>query len=671
MTFPWRRSPWIGPSRFSTRYGCFRRRGADRTVGNRYEQTGREICPLEEIRAADAKDAATLTEILGLDTLSVPDKRRRLVRELTPRLTDAYLFVHRDMLNRIFRAALGRSRVGRDIDDEARVVPSHGQLKGQMISWHKQQKTSCGLPTRVSRPKRRMSWSLEHVARLLGSPIYLGTSSRSQRSRKATANKRLIIRDAMYWVPLFMITMGVRPEEILQAAVRDVIRRDGIFCLLLGFEDNSVLKNEQSRRVLPIPQSLLDLGFREWVVEKLKAGDEWLFPEIQPDKSHGRRSQIFGDRLRTILKGLKLHCEREDIYAMRRTLSSKLMHLGIDTGTRQTILGHLEGTTIDRHYSDNGLLELKDILDAVDYGMKVGRDRRFAFPVITGNSNSVLRALDVNLDLTDQGQVSAVQLRDPDTDEIVFEATVSGRRAPTGKGWSDCENLDAKVVATRLSSLGQEYALTLPASEEATAALEHLLILVDERPLNASGTQRMQSDMDDRPDIVSRSDTAPCKPPATVDQRSGRISRGDTVVCVFPSHRSATGTSTPRPGLVVETRNMGGRTYLDIAWGGPLRPSGPASHELALSQQSEITDARLDLPTRFDMRRRVLVPEDDTSLVHGRLGRIGSSVSARLRDCLLQAGDVCPAPIREAQRPARPLTIERRRTKSVRPSSAR
>ena len=113
----------------------------------------------------------------------------------------------------------------------------------------------------MSRPKRRMSWSLEHVSQLLRSPIYFGTSSLKQRSRKATARKKIIIRDAIYWVPLIMITMGVRPEEIF---------------------------------------------------------------------------------------------------------------------------GHLEGTTVDKHYSDHDLMELKDILDSLDYGIEVGRDRQFGFPIITG-----------------------------------------------------------------------------------------------------------------------------------------------------------------------------------------------------------------------------------------------------------------------------------------------
>ncbi|WP_168199133.1 tyrosine-type recombinase/integrase [Pseudorhodobacter turbinis] len=334
QSFEFLHMAWMLPKGWGKAHGC-----------NRHGQLGIELCALDEIQEADVIDAKLVAEIMGLDTMSIPDKRRRLVQELKPRLTDGYLFVQRDMFNRILRAALGKKRVGRDIDDEDRVVPSHAQLNNRMRAWHKAQKSPCGLPMRVSRPKRRMSWSLEHVSRLLRSPIYFGTSSQTQRSRKATAQKRYIIRDAIYWVPLIMITMGVRPEEILQAAVKDISRRDSILCIYVGNEEDAHLKSEQSRRILPIPQILLDLGFREWVVAKLKAGETWLFPEIQPDQVRGRR-------LRNLLKTLKLNSDREDIYAMRRTLSSKLMQLGIDTGTRQKILGHLEGTTVDRHYSD-------------------------------------------------------------------------------------------------------------------------------------------------------------------------------------------------------------------------------------------------------------------------------------------------------------------------------
>ncbi|WP_273249513.1 tyrosine-type recombinase/integrase [Sediminimonas qiaohouensis] len=636
---------------------------------NRHGQAGRELCPLEEIREADAKDAELVEEIMSLDTLSIPDKRRRLVQELTPRLTDGYLFVQRDMLNRIFRAALGKKRVGRDVDDEDRVVPSHSQLKNRLRAWHKSQKTSCKLPTRVSRPKRRMSWSLEHVSRLLRSPIYLGTSSPKQRSRKATARKRYIIRDAIYWVPLIMITMGVRPEEILQAAVQDVVRRDGILCFLVGDEEDAVLKNQQSRRVLPIPQILLDLGFRQWIVAKRKSGETWLFPEIQPDKSHGRRSQTFGDRLRNLLKTLKLQDAREDIYAMRRTLSSKLMGLGIDTGTRQRILGHLEGTTIDRHYSDHGLLELKDLLDAVNYGIEVGSDRRFGFPIIVGNRTALQTALDVDVALTDRQEVSAVQLRDAETDEIVFEASISGRKAPSGYPWNGCRQLEEIDVAARIISLSRQYSLTMPASEEATAALEHLLILVDDKPFYIPAANRGVAT-----EVKNTGDApAAAAEPDIQDQdcRPVNLVAGDLVVCALPNLRVDGTKPTARPGLVVATRSLGSRRFLDIAWGSPLESFGPAPHELAISRSVEMAEAKLDIPTKFNLRRRFLVPEEDTARLHRRLGRIGNNAQLRIQEGLSCAGDISPEPVYENLRPAQPLTVERRRIKGVRPVKSR
>lgn len=634
---------------------------------NRYGQSGKDLCPLDEIRQADAQDAKLIAEISSCNAMSLPDKRRRLVQELTPRLTDGYLFVQRDMFNRIIRAALGKKAVGRDLDDEDRIVPSHAQLKSRMRAWHKTQKTPGGLPTRVSRPKRRMSWSLERLSQLLRSPIYLGTSTPTQRGRKATARKRFIIRDAIYWVPLFMITMGVRPEEILQAAVPDVLRRDGILCLFLGGEEDAMLKSEQSRRVLPIPQILLDLGFREWIVERKKAGETWLFPEIQPDKNHGRRSQIFGDRLRNLLKTLKLQSDREDIYAMRRTLSSKLLQIGIETGTRQKILGHLEGSTVDRHYSDHGLLELKDILDSLDYGIIVGGDRRFNFPIITGSSTPLFTTLDLEVALSDQREVTAVSLRDAETDEIVFESRISGQNAPSAAQWCECPSLDAVDVAKQIQSLTQQYSLTLPASEEATAALEHLLILADDKPLHNSGCR----DGVDRRNDKSPFELGPHREVETLtgkdELRTAALRQGDVVLCAFPTRSANANAPSPRPGLIIDTRTLAGQTYLDVAWGGPMEDSGVAPHELALSCPNEMLEAKVDTATRFNTRRRVLVPKNSKCYLHARLGHLSGGGVARLRECLIHAGDVSPEPIQEAGRPiVRPLTIERHRTKSVR-----
>lgn len=212
---------------------------------NRYTKTGRDIAPREERRRADAKDATAIAALLADVGLTRPDRRRKLAEQLAPRLVDGYVIVLRDMFQRIVATALGRKRVGRDIDDDERIVPSHRQLRAEIAKWHKDARTPCGLPTRISKPKRRRSWSLEHLAKLLTSPIYQGSTPK-QRGRRATGKRGVIIRDALYWVPLMMLSTGARPEEILQQPLSSAIRRNRVFCLTIDDACRSESKTSPS-----------------------------------------------------------------------------------------------------------------------------------------------------------------------------------------------------------------------------------------------------------------------------------------------------------------------------------------------------------------------------------------------------------------------------------------
>ena len=441
---------------------------------NRFNGIDRSPPPSEERRGADAADKKLVAVVLADQSLTQPDRRQKLVAGLTPRLTESYTIVLRDMFRRIIVAALGNQRVGRDIDEDDRIIPSHRQLKGLMAKWKRMARTECGLPTRISKPKVRRSWSLERIARLLTSPIYQGSTGR-QRSRRATSDKGVLIRDALYWVPLMMLHMGAGPEEILQLALSNVILRNRVFCIVI--EGN--LKNEQSQRILPIPQILLDLGFIEWVRQRRRAGQVWLFPEIPEDKMHGKKSQIFGDRLRTVLKTLDIASEHEDIYALRRTLSSRLLHAGVDTGIRQRILGHLEGTTVDAHYSDDGLADLKAHLDLVDYGIEIAKRSALGCPIISGCRISLLPQVFVDVDLETNGAIAAIGVYDAATEEALMEVRIEGTKLPASKPRSSAKRLDKEQAADCLLEISTSYEILMPGSEEATQALEHLLIFAE------------------------------------------------------------------------------------------------------------------------------------------------------------------------------------------------
>ena len=615
---------------------------------NRFNSVGVDLDPVQEQKEADRRDAALVAAILADDTLSRPDRRQQLVEGLTPRLTDGYLMVQRDMLNRIFRAALGTAATGRDLDDADRAIPSHKQIKSRMHAWRKALTTPCGLPMRVSRPKQRRVWSLEHVRGLLLSPIYRGTASKTQRWRRPNAKKRYIQRDAIYWVPLFMITMGVRPEEILQLKLRNVRVRDGQLCVFLGEDGDDLLKSAQSRRIIPVAQMLLDLGFKEWVRAKIAAKQVWAFPEVEPDASHDRRSQIFGDRLRTLLKNLKLHCNDEDIYAMRRTLSSKLLNLGVDRGVRQRVLGHLEGTTIDRHYSEDGLTELKALLDAVDYNIVIGDEPGLAFPTIVGASSHILPAAEVTAALGDDSELTAVRVMEPDTERCLVEAHIEGRPVPKGKEWADVPSLPAQSVAEALNSLFTTHNLAMPDFDERLAAVEHLLILAGPR----KATPHSFSETLDPPTSAEEKREASVADEDGWNERSDAWSQevaagaGQVLVCVFPDLRNPRSGGSLRPGIVVNVRELSGKRYFDVAYGAPAEGVS-REHELDVASTTEIEAAKLKVATRFNLRRRVLIAEDNGQHLKGHLGKLPLGASTRLHETLGRAGDVSPTPVTE------------------------
>ena len=638
---------------------------------NRFERIGKGCDPRQIKKEADEQDEALVAETVADQTLSAAERRLRLVQELRPRLTDGYLFVQRDMFNRIVRAALGGAVAGRDVDDENRVVPSHKQLRGKLNKWHKEAKTECGLPKRISRPKRRRSWAIEHLVRLFLSPIYTGTSSPKQRWRKATSQRRKVIRDAFYWVPLFMVCLGVRPEEILQLKLGNVRFRDRVLCIFLGDDLDEDLKSDQSRRVLPVPQLILDLGFREWVVAKITAKETWAFPEIEPSQADGRRSHNFGKRMRTLLGHLELRFNDEDIYAMRRTLSSKLLALKVDTGIRQRILGHLEGTTVDRHYSDDGLQDLKGILDGVDYGLTVGRARPFGFPIILGCSTPVLPSSDVFVSLAAEGEVSALRLCDPETDETVFGARLEAKPIPRDEEAKQLPIMSAREIATQVLALQMEYSFSLPTCETSTSGFAHLLIHGDLPPAKAPEDHREEAAEADteRTEAEPTTDHRPSKASVETDEPTGPegdLHVGDTAICVFPLKRRSKENGKPRPGLVVATRTLGQRRYLDIAQSSPVEGNRPAPHELFLTSSGELDAAMLQCPTSFDLKRRILVAEEDVSRVHRGLGSLTGCARARLGESMVFVGDVPPHPVSEQSSARATVQVERRARKIVR-----
>lgn len=137
----------------------------------------------DEIDKADGEDEAVMQEIRGLNHLSNTEKRALLADRLKPRLTLTTIHRNRDGLNRIFKAAAALGL------KNAPTALSYKEITRHIAA----QAPDDPLYVRVTKPKLRMPWTEERLARFLTGPIFTGCFSASRRSRPGT----VIVRDSL------------------------------------------------------------------------------------------------------------------------------------------------------------------------------------------------------------------------------------------------------------------------------------------------------------------------------------------------------------------------------------------------------------------------------------------------------------------------------------------
>lgn len=165
-----------------------------------------------------------------------------------------------------------------------------------------------------------------------------------------------------YWVPLIMLCNGTRLEEAAQLQHTDIIEENGIPCLDINSNGtDKTLKNQGSRRIIPIHPTLLKLGFMEFVDTTRKANQRRLFPALEKGKAgYGSAiSKWFNPRLRKLGITDKLIV----LYSTRHTLATVLKAKDVQEFTISEILGHkVESMTVGRYGKK---LEPEKLLEAL------------------------------------------------------------------------------------------------------------------------------------------------------------------------------------------------------------------------------------------------------------------------------------------------------------------
>lgn len=161
------------------------------------------------------------------------------------------------------------------------------------------------------------------------------------------------------WGAVLGLYLGARVSEIAQLALVDFCERDGVFCLTITDEgEGQSLKNDVSKRTVPVHPHLLALGLRERVERLRQHGERDLLPHVVEDdeaEAEGpawrRKSGAANGRGAWLGKSFTRYLGKQGIrsqegaakvgfHSLRKTLIQALVDAGMAPEPRTQYVGH-------------------------------------------------------------------------------------------------------------------------------------------------------------------------------------------------------------------------------------------------------------------------------------------------------------------------------------------
>lgn len=193
-------------------------------------------------------------------------------------------------------------------------------------------------------------------------PPWQGCANARQRLKPG----RHFFHDSLYWVLPIIWYSGMRREEACKLRVLDVATSDqGILYFDVADTEAGRLKTANSRRLIPVADELLRLGFADFVQAMASARHELLFPELVSD------TRNMGDTYYRL--GWNKICSSLDekpagltIHGIRHMVADELKAAGISEEVRADLLGHaLQSETAGRYSKASRLETLRDAVNTI------------------------------------------------------------------------------------------------------------------------------------------------------------------------------------------------------------------------------------------------------------------------------------------------------------------
>ena len=168
-----------------------------------------------------------------------------------------------------------------------------------------------------------------------------------------------------YWLPLLCLFTGARREEIGQFAVCDIQEEHGIPFIRINDDEKleQSLKNEGSRRRVPIHSSLVRLGFLDYVKKVREGKHVRLFPTLT--RGANGWSDPVGKAFGRLMTKVGLTDPALCLHSLRHGTLTKLHSSGCPANIAQMIAGHSDGNVHGR-YVHRELIDLKVLREGLE-----------------------------------------------------------------------------------------------------------------------------------------------------------------------------------------------------------------------------------------------------------------------------------------------------------------
>ena len=209
--------------------------------------------------------------------------------------------------------------------------------------------------------EKRDPLSREQLKILFRSPLFTGCKSLASCHRPGALIPKLSHR---YWTPLIGLMTGMREQEILQLYAEDVYESSGIWCIDINSnQGDKRLKSPQSKRTIPVHDSLIGMGFLEFVGAR-KSGR--LFPDAKL-ASDGTYSGNFSKWFSRYMTAVGIKTGTTSFHSLRHNMKDRFREAGSSDELAENFMGRSTGTVGESYGSGFSLKHYSEVLSRITF----------------------------------------------------------------------------------------------------------------------------------------------------------------------------------------------------------------------------------------------------------------------------------------------------------------